>query len=275
VTANIVLGGIDMSDNKRPTSSNDVSGPQPAAKRPRESKRDTPDTPLLDRALSGHQSANVRIFPGIDVRRSATLQQSLIPLCASEALSQFGSTHDFFCVGVPFDPAQHDAQDSFHQLPLMQFTARSSTGGGDTCNVAPSGKSVVKPQVLKYDVRGTFIRTDVRVHMRVLMHVAASLAAAGQLMCARAPVRHLCLQGTARDVSMKVHVDPAVHGRLLQLPVTRVSQDAAEVDAVLKDMQTSGGRRQGRTINTVLQLEIGAPTAELLTQPLFIRLATK
>ena len=94
-------------------------------------------------------------------------------------------------------------------------------------------------------------------------------------MCARATVKLFGLQGTARDVSMKVRVDPAVHGQLLQLPVTSVAQDAAEADVAVKDTQTSGGSRHGRTIDTVLQLQIGALAAELLTQPQFLSLATK
>ena len=151
-----------MSGVRRSSGSDAASGSQPATKRLRESKRRTPDATLLDSALSGERLPNVKVFPGVDVRHVCTLQQRLIPHCAAAAISQQATTLDWCCVGEPQDSAD---QDSFTALPLLRFEQCNSTGGGDTCNIAPSGNTVVKAQVMEYDVKGSVYTPDVRWRM--------------------------------------------------------------------------------------------------------------
>jgi hypothetical protein len=144
----------------------DASGSQPAAKRARVSKRVT-DAPVLDSLLSGAQvpGVNSRTFLGTDVRNVSTLQQSLIPLCAAEALRLNAfqpQTFELHCVGQPCDLTQ---QHRFAEQPQLHFQ-RNHTGGGDTCihDEAPSGKSVYKGQVLKFEAKGLVPGPDVRLH---------------------------------------------------------------------------------------------------------------
>ena len=73
---------------------------------------------------------------------------------------------------------------------------------------------------------------------------------------------------------MKVLVDPAVHGRLLQIPVVSIAQDAEAVAAALS-AQAAAGKRSGSTINTVLTLQTCGQATDLASQPRYIRLATK
>ena len=158
------MAGLDHLPLERDASG---SSQPPAAKRPRVSKRET-DAPVLDSLLSGGHLPGVssRTFLGTDVRAVSTLQQSLIPLCAAEAMRLNANSFELHCVGRPCDPAQ---QHRFDEHPLLHFQ-RSHTGGGDTCiHDAPSGKSVYKGQVLKFEANGPVIGSDVRSQMLICM----------------------------------------------------------------------------------------------------------
>ena len=158
----------------------DASGSaQPAAKRPRTSKRET-DAPALDSLLSGIRLPGVssRTFLGTDVRNVSTLQQHLIPFCAAEALRQNAASIELYCVSLPCNPAQ---QHRFDVQTTLQFS-RNHTGGGDTCidDEAPSGKSIYKAQVLKFEAKGLVPGPDVRLHLGVL-HCASCIGIAVDL----------------------------------------------------------------------------------------------
>ena len=156
-----------MSGNKRSPVTFDATGPQPAAKRLKQSKRLT-DAPLLASALSGVcESANVMTFPGINVTDPGTLRQSELPWFAAEAVRLNAPALDLICVGRPCVPFQRQHQFDVQQ-PMLHFKQKPCGGGGDTCvdgEELPTGRSVVKAQVLKFEGQGPVGFSDVSLHI--------------------------------------------------------------------------------------------------------------